>query len=109
MSLESRIEELTRAVEALTALMDRTIENAANRAVEKMQDSPKVEKSEGKEAAKLPTPDDLKAACLAAARAKPEDKAKIKDLLASYGAKVSADVPADKIAEVIGKIEAGEY
>ena len=51
----------------------------------------------------------LKQACLTSARADSANRDKLKALLKSYGAVKAVDVPADKLAEVIGKIEAGEF
>lgn len=55
------------------------------------------------------THDDLKAACLAKSREETGNKAKIKALLKSYGAVKAVDVPEDKLCEVIGKINAGDF
>lgn len=55
------------------------------------------------------THDDLKAACMTASRADVGNKPKLKALLAEYGASKAVDVAQDKLAEVIGKINAGEY
>ena len=53
--------------------------------------------------------DDLKAACLTAARAEEGNKVKVKKLLASYDATVVKDVaPCDR-AEILAKLEAGEF
>ena len=56
-----------------------------------------------------PTHDDLKAACLSAVRDDVGNKSKLKSLLSEYGANKAVDVPGDKLAEVIAKINAGEY
>lgn len=61
------------------------------------------------EQSKTYTHDDLKQACLTSARADSANRDKLKALLKSYGAVKAVDVPADKLAEVIGKIEAGEF
>ncbi len=52
------------------------------------------------------THEDLKATCLKVARAGDGNKAKVKAVLADYYAVKASDVPADKIAEVIEKVEA---
>ena len=53
--------------------------------------------------------DDLKAACLTAARAEEGNKVKVKKLLASYDATVVKDVaPVDR-AEILAKLEAGDF
>ena len=55
------------------------------------------------------THDDLKAACMSAVRFDVANKAKLKALLSEYGANKAIDVPADKLDEVIGKINAGDF
>lgn len=55
------------------------------------------------------THDDLKAACMSAVRFDVANKAKLKALLSEYGANKAIDVPTDKLDEVIGKINAGEF
>ena len=52
---------------------------------------------------------DLKAACLKSARADSANRDKLKVLLKGYGAVKAVDVPEGKLAEVIGKIETGEF
>jgi len=56
-----------------------------------------------------PTHDELKAVCLAKSREDMANKGKLKALLQSYGAAKAVDVPADKLAECIGKINAGDF
>ena len=53
--------------------------------------------------------DDLKAACLTAARAEEGNKVKVKKLLASYDATVVKDVAPGDRAEILAKLEAGEF
>jgi len=62
-----------------------------------------------KEEIKTLTHDDLKQACLVKAREDSANRDKLKSLLASYGASKAVDVPVDKLDEVIGKINAGEF
>ena len=52
---------------------------------------------------------DLKTACLAKSREDVGNKPKLKALLSEYGAAKAVDIPEDKLAEVIGKIEKGEF
>lgn len=52
---------------------------------------------------------DLKTACLAKSREDVGNKPKLKALLGEYGAAKAVDIPEDKLAEVIGKIEKGEF
>ena len=55
------------------------------------------------------THEDLKAICLEKARADNANRGKLKALLATYDANKAIDVPIAKLAEIIGKIEAGEF
>ena len=55
------------------------------------------------------THEDLKAICLEKARADNTNRGKLKALLATYDANKAIDVPIAKLAEIIGKIEAGEF
>ena len=55
------------------------------------------------------THEDLKAICLEKARADNTNRGKLKALLATYNANKAIDVPIAKLAEIIGKIEAGEF
>ena len=52
---------------------------------------------------------DLKDACLTSARSDAKNRDKLKALLKEYGAVKAVDVPVDKIEEVIGKIEKGDF
>ena len=61
------------------------------------------------EESKTFTHDDLKQACLKAARADSKNRDKLKALLKTYGAVKAVDIPQDKLAEVIAKIEAGDF
>ena len=56
-----------------------------------------------------PTHDDLKQACLTSARADSENRAKLKALLKEYGAVKAADVAEEKLAEVIARINKGDF
>ena len=76
---------------------------------EPVKKATKKVKEEVKEEVKTLTHDDLKQACLTSARANADNRAKLKALLKTYGAVKAVDVPADKINEVISKIEAGEF
>lgn len=98
MSLETKIEQLTKAVEALTLVMSKgsssVAEKAKNEVVEEQLEI--VEQALNH--------DDLKAKCLEVARK--GKKAEVKGVLASYDAVKAVDVPVAKIAEVIEKLGA---
>lgn len=112
--LKDIIKELSRIGNALETLhvlygLDRVPEQVAATVAD---DKPVVKKATKKKAEPEPTQythDDLKAACLACVRDDVSNKSKLKALLAEYGANKAADVAADKLEEIIGKITAGEY
>ena len=52
---------------------------------------------------------DLKDACLKSARSDSKNRDKLKGLLKEYNAVKAVDVPADKLAEVIARINKGEF
>jgi hypothetical protein len=52
---------------------------------------------------------DLKSICLTSARADSANRDKLKALLKSYGAVKANDVEFAKLAEIIGKIENGDF
>lgn len=55
------------------------------------------------------THDDLKKLCLSKSREDLANKPKLKALLKEYGAAKANDVPSDKLAELIGRINKGEF
>ena len=55
------------------------------------------------------THDDLKQACLVKARADSNNRDKLKALLSSYGAKKAVDVLAHDLAEVVARVESGDF
>ena len=55
------------------------------------------------------THDDLKQACLVKARADSKNRDKLKALLKEYGSVKALDVPIAKLAEVIGRVESGDF
>ena len=59
--------------------------------------------------AKSVTADELKAACLTAARAKPENKVKVKALLKEFDATVVKDVAEADRATILARLEAGKF
>ena len=58
---------------------------------------------------KTVTHDDLKQACLVKARADSNNRDKLKALLSSYGAKKAVDVLAHNLAEVVARVESGDF
>ena len=52
---------------------------------------------------------DLKDACLKSARSDSKNRDKLKGLLKEYNAVKAVDVPADKLAEVIARINKGDF
>lgn len=107
MSLESKIEELTKAVEALTAvLIKQPVQLELPLVSQTTLTVAKEETVEAKETTVLSRPD-LQTKCLELVRKDRDNKAKIKALLAGYNASVIADVPDDKLVELqteLGKL-----
>lgn len=107
MSLESKIEKLTKAIELLTVAVQSGQVSAPAEVKETVEDT--VQKLDA-EIVKEPVEetvkrnhDDLKKVCLAVARS--GKKQEVKDVLANYDAVKAVDVALDKIDEVIGKLE----
>ena|SRR5690554_3220849 len=116
MSLETEIQKLTAAVQALTAAM----ESAQRQPVEmptmgEVNDtappSPKVEPEAAKEAEQAPAndaapmaKDALQSWCIEQVRADKGFKAKLVATLAEYDAKTINALPDDKVAEVYSKL-----
>ncbi|AZU97906.1 coil containing protein [Vibrio phage LP.1] len=103
MSLERKIEELTKAVTLLTQALGAGSPGLV------VQDSAQVDEVAAKEAEiqksePTATHDDLKQTCLKVARA--GKKAEVKEVLNQYGAVKAVDVPLDSIVECIDKLEA---
>lgn len=119
MSLETKIEKLTNAVELLTrAILERdVVELAANLDApttpadsEKVEELVKEETDKAKPAETVddaPTVEELQGMCLKLVRADKGNKAKILELVGAYkGAKTIAEVPAKKLPELKTKLEA---
>lgn len=122
MSLENKIEELTKAVNLLTqAILERDIsELADNIAAPTKPIEPEVIKAEVAETKKAVkdkpkakkesndkvTAEDVQAVCMALVRKDTAKKAPIVALLNEYGAKTVGQVPAEKLAELKTKLEA---
>ena len=110
MSLESKIENLTKAVEALTEQMAKSeplsVEADPN-AVQSKAKKPKPEAELKDETPQGPTVEELQDLAMSKVREDRSKKNAIKDLIASYdGAKVIGDVPSDKLADLGKKLEA---
>lgn len=122
MSLETKIEQLTAAVNLLTqAILERDIsELADNIAAPTKPIEPEVIKAEVAETKKAVkdkpkakkesndkvTAEDVQAVCMALVRTDTGKKAAIVQLLNDYGAKTVGQVPAEKLAELKAKLEA---
>lgn len=107
MSLETKIEELTNAVKALTEMMSNGVKVSTEaerviKSADEVKDTVKIDKKEPVKT--VLTHADLKAACLKVARDGKKDA--VKSLLSTYDAVKAADVPEHKIGEVIEKLEA---
>ena len=69
----------------------------------------KTEKVEPEQSEKEYTHDELKKLCLSKSREDLANKPKLKALLKEYGAAKANDVPNDKLAELIERINKGEF
>ena len=107
MSLELKIEELTKQVAKLTEVMTFLVSNPATAIYAPEQ---KIEQPAPVEAAK-PEPvknvnaDDVTGLCLSLSRRDPANKLKIKELLASYKASKVSDLSETNLAEFAAKLE----
>lgn len=114
MSLESKIEALTLAVQQLTAVIKSDIQQdftkAVSEEVSKVVDEVKETSTEKEpeffeeEINQATTHADFKDICLKVARS--GKKEEVKAVIASYGVSKSIDVPSDKLAEAYQKVEA---
>lgn len=101
MSLEAKIENLTKAVETLTEQLaksqDVQIDVSEQTVPAEVQ---KIEQAEG------PSVEDLQALAMKKVREDRTKKAAIKELIGSYdGAKVIGEVPKGKLSELAKKLE----
>lgn len=107
MSLESKIEELTKAVEALTALLNKQPVQLELPLVSETTLTMAQQEPATVEVNTLINRSDLQTKCLDLVRKDRENKSKIKAILAVYNASVIADVPEDKLEELqaeLGKL-----
>jgi uncharacterized coiled-coil DUF342 family protein len=106
--LETEIKNLIAAIERLTEAVDKnqlslqleapTAEPVAE-AEQPVVEAPKVEQD-------TPSVDSLQQRCLEITRIDRANSAKIKDIIAEYGAALLKDIPADKLGEFSIKLEA---
>ena len=108
------LKQLTRIADALElAILPQNNKAYADKVKEtlnvddaKQELAPEVEPEQSK---KTYTHDDLKALCLAKSREDVANKPKLKGLLKSYGAVKANDVKQSDLAEIIAKINSGEF
>jgi len=124
MSLELQIKALTEAVTLLNGSIARLqpnvffIEKEENpfseeyKTADKIVEETKIESLENEAQTTMSfdipkmTHEDLKTVCLEKVRKDAANKAKIKSILAEYGATKAGDISSEKLVEVIGKVEA---
>ena len=107
MSLELKIEELTKQVVKLTEIMAYLASNPAPQA-EQLAPTAPVESVKAESVAaptKVVSPDDVTALCLSLSRKDPANKVKIKELLSSYKALKVSDLTEANLAEFAAKLE----
>lgn len=117
MAMKEQNRHLARIASALEKLAGGTNLSEHNERYEKkLEDDAKTEVVEEKtevveheQSEKAYTHDDLKALCLAKSREDLSNKPKLKALLKEFGAVKAVDVPDDKLGELIGRIESGEF
>ena len=103
--LETEIKNLTAAVRRLTEVMDKS---QLSLQLETPEPSPVTELNvKEPEPAKWPSAnvDGLQSRCLELTRIDRANSPKIKAIIASYGAAILKDVPADKLGELASKLE----
>ena len=102
--LETKIEKLTKAIEALTAVIEAqgvTVEQP--KAEQPKAEQPKAEQPN--EEAPLITHEEVKQLCLQISRDDRSKKPAIKTLLGEYGANTVLQVAAESLAELKTKLE----
>jgi hypothetical protein len=106
--LETEIKNLTAAIERLIETLDKKqltlgldapAEQPVAEADQSVVEAPKVEQD-------TPSVDSLQQRCLEITRIDRANSAKIKDIIAEYGAALLKDIPADKLGEFSIKLEA---
>lgn len=110
MSLESKIEELTRVMSELNETM-KALREPQQPTIESEQpkaETVQVEIEQPKAETQTPTAEDLKQLCLTLVRKNPMLKAKIKSALDQFGAAKATDVKPEDMPKVIEQIKALE-
>lgn len=108
MSLELKIEQLTAAVEKLTAAL---VSMELPQPTSQQEQTPPTQQEQTKE----PTPvnavtlDDLRQLIMDTIRADRANKDKLTALIQSFGAKTSGDLKPEQIPQVYDKIKQGEF
>lgn len=103
--LETKIEELTKAINALIEAMGNKPEPVAA-APEPVEEAPTPAPTEESVKEITVTAESMQALCMQAVRADQKNRQKIKEILDSYGCSLIKDVPQDKYAEMNKKLEA---
>jgi len=105
--LETKIEELTKAINALIEVMGSKPEPVAAE-LDPVEEAPAPIPSPSEEPVKetTVTAESMQALCMQAVRADQKNRQKIKEILDSYGCSLIKDVPQDKYAEMNKKLEA---
>lgn len=110
MSLETKIEALTLAIEKLTQVITTDSEHSLKDDVKELMKEVVNEPEFVTEQITEPEPtntvdhETFKQACLTVARSGKKDE--VKAVIESYGVKKSVDVPEEKLAEALAKVEA---
>jgi hypothetical protein len=112
MSLETEIKNLTTAIQALTALIQKNVTHGAvlNEPTAPTQAPTQAPKTETptEDAATAPavTVEKLHELCMEKSRANPDNRDKIKEILATYNAKTLKTLSADDVPTVFDKVNA---
>lgn len=107
--LETKIEELTKAIHTLIHTMQ-MVQSQAEAVVAKVEDK-SVEEAVAEESAPQTdaeeyTPESLQALAMRASRADKANKDKIREILSGYGATLMKEVPKDKFLELAAAMKA---
>lgn len=110
MSLESKIENLTAAVQALTELIQKNVTYNATLIESSPAATTPAAKTETPKEAPATTPavtvEKLHELCMEKSRANPDNRDKIKAILATYNAKTLKTLSTDDIPAVFNKVNA---
>jgi hypothetical protein len=109
MSLETEIKNLTTAIQALTALIQKNVTYGAvlNEPTSAPTQAPKTETpTEAPSTAPAVTVEKLHELCMEKSRANPDNRDKIKEILATYNAKTLKTLSADDVPTVFDKVNA---